>query len=172
MTTTPPEPPDAGGTPPPPPGYGTPPPPPGYAAPPGYGLPAAPGQWAGPPLASWGDRAVTYLIDYIGPVIVANIVSQASPSLGLLLSLAALAWGLYNAYLNGSTGQSFGRKQTKTRLLREADGQPIGGGMGILRFFLHILDSICLIGFLFPLWDAKRQTFADKILSTVTVKEG
>ena len=28
---------------------------------------------------------------------------------------------------------------------------------------------ICLIGFLFPLWDAKRQTLADKILTTVVL---
>jgi hypothetical protein len=28
---------------------------------------------------------------------------------------------------------------------------------------------ICYIGWLFPLWDAKRQTIADKIMSTVCV---
>jgi len=32
----------------------------------------------------------------------------------------------------------------------------------------HIIDGlICNIGYLFPLWDAKRQTIADKIMSTV-----
>ena len=32
------------------------------------------------------------------------------------------------------------------------------------------LDSlVCYLGFLFPLWDAKRQTFADKIIHTVVV---
>ncbi|REO10986.1 RDD family protein, partial [Mycobacterium tuberculosis] len=28
---------------------------------------------------------------------------------------------------------------------------------------------ICFVGFLFPLWDAKRQTLADKIMTTVCV---
>jgi hypothetical protein len=32
----------------------------------------------------------------------------------------------------------------------------------------HIIDgAICYIGYLFPLWDAKRQTIADKIMTTV-----
>jgi uncharacterized RDD family membrane protein YckC len=178
MTTLPPEPPDPAGTPPPPPpGYGAPPPPPGYGAPtpgygapPGYGPPA--GAWAGPPLASWGERVVANLIDYTGPVIIAvfvqNVVSYA---LGLLLSLAAIGWGIYNAYLQGQTGQSTGKKQGGLRLLNEQTGQPIGGGAGIGRFFVHILDALpCYVGFLWPLWDAKKQTFADKIMKTVVVK--
>ena len=165
MTTTPPEPPggydpNAGG----------------YGQPPQYGGPGGamppPGQWAGPPLASWGERVVANLIDYTGPVILAVFVQTAiSYSLGLLLSLAAIAWGLYNAYLGGSTGQSTGKKSQGLRLLREADGQVIGGGLGIGRFFVHIIDAIpCYLGFLWPLWDAKKQTFADKILATVVVK--
>ena len=31
--------------------------------------------------------------------------------------------------------------------------------------------SACYFGWLFPLWDAKRQTFADKIIGTVVVPE-
>ena len=29
------------------------------------------------------------------------------------------------------------------------------------------MPLICYIGYLFPLWDAKRQTLADKIMTTV-----
>ena len=51
-------------------------------------------------------------------------------------------------------------------------GEPIGGGMAFARDICHILDSLaCYIGWLFPLWDARRQTFADKIISTVVVPE-
>jgi hypothetical protein len=53
----------------------------------------------------------------------------------------------------------------------EATGQPVGGGLGIGRYFLHIVDSIpCYIGYLWPLWDAKKQTFADKLVKTLVVK--
>jgi uncharacterized RDD family membrane protein YckC len=75
----------------------------------------------------------------------------------------------YFAFMTGQSGQSPGKKVMGIKVVSEATGQPIGGGMGIARHVLHFLDSICLIGYLFPLWDAKRQTFADKILSTVVL---
>jgi hypothetical protein len=54
-----------------------------------------------------------------------------------------------------------------------ADGQPMGGGMAFVRDLAHIIDALpCYIGYLFPLWDARRQTFADKIMSTVVLSEG
>jgi hypothetical protein len=44
--------------------------------------------------------------------------------------------------------------------------------MAFARDICHILDSLaCYIGWLFPIWDAKRQTFADKIVSTVVIPE-
>jgi uncharacterized RDD family membrane protein YckC len=177
--------PSYGAPPPPPPSYGT--PPPSYGTPPGggYGQPAAYGAptpgWSGPPLAEWPKRAGAFVIDQIGPFIAVAIVSTIfgaiSDVLGALISilgyLAALAWALYNAYLAGQTGQSYGMTQFKLRLLREADGQPIGGGMGIARVFIHFLDSLaCYVGWLWPLWDPKKQTFTDKITSTVVIDEG
>jgi len=29
----------------------------------------------------------------------------------------------------------------------------------------------CMIGYLFPLWDARRQTFSDKIMNTVVLAD-
>ncbi|WP_197695985.1 RDD family protein, partial [Mycobacterium sp. E1715] len=50
----------------------------------------------------------------------------------------------------------------------EVTGQPIGFGMSVVRSLAHFVDAIiCFIGFLFPLWDSKRQTLADKIMTTV-----
>ena len=43
--------------------------------------------------------------------------------------------------------------------------------MAFLRDLAHFVDAvICYVGFLFPLWDSKRQTLADKIVSTVVVR--
>jgi uncharacterized RDD family membrane protein YckC len=158
-----------------PPGYG---PPPGYGQPTGYGMPGvagAPspfGQPGGPQLADWGLRVQSALVDFVGPSIVASFVGLAvNRTLGNLLTLVALGWALYNAYLQGDTGQSVGKKMVGTRLLREQDGQVIGGGLGIGRYFLHILDALpCYVGFLWPLWDDKKQTFADKIVKSVVIK--
>lgn len=143
---------------------------PGYGTPPaGYGAPA--GLPGGPRLAGWGDRAGGALIDWFGPSLVAGVIYQVDETVGSIAYLAALGWALYNAYLQGNTGQSYGKKQFGMRLLRQHDGQVIGGGLGIGRYFLHILDAIpCYIGFLWPLWDPKKQTFADKIVKTVVIK--
>jgi uncharacterized RDD family membrane protein YckC len=174
-------PPDYGQPPPgygqaPPPGYGQPPPGYGQAPPPGYGQYGQPAPGYGYPTgptfsyASWGQRVGSACIDYIVPSIVASLFRPVSIALYLILSLAALAWALYNAYQSGATGQSLGKKMLGIRLVRSADGQNIGGGLAIGRYFLHILDALpCLIGYLWPLWDAKKQTFADKIVGSVVI---
>jgi uncharacterized RDD family membrane protein YckC len=132
----------------------------------GYGAGAA----AALPYADWPKRAQSGLIDYVGLYIVAILLSRVSSGLGFLVWVISLAWALYNAYLGGQTGQSYGKKIAGTRLISEATGAPIGGGLGIGRWFVHILDYLpCLLGFLWPLWDSKRQTFADKILNTAVV---
>lgn len=147
---------------------------PGYGGPGGYV--ATPG-----PLAEWGQRVVAYLIDaaiilvgYIAVAIVAGILGAIVDALGVLVGvvgyLAMVALGFYFLYLNGSAGQSPGKRLTGLKVIGERTGQPIGGGLGIVRGFAHIVDSlICYIGWLFPLWDAKKQTLADKIMSTVVI---
>jgi uncharacterized RDD family membrane protein YckC len=121
--------------------------------------------------AEWPLRVMSALIDTVGPFIVAGLLYAASRALGAVVWLAAVAWGIYNAYLGGQTGQSYGKKTVGTRLVLEATGQPVGGGLGIGRYFLHIVDSIpCYLGYLWPLWDSKKQTFADKLVKTLVVK--
>ena len=49
-------------------------------------------------------------------------------------------------------------------------GQPIGAGMGVVRAIAHFVDGIiCYVGYLWPLWDAQKQTLADKIMKTVVI---
>ena len=153
------------------PGYGA--PEPGYGAPPpGYG--AAPidpfSSPGGPQLVGWGTRVGSALIDG-APFIAAAFLGLASDALGLLLNLAALAFFFWNLYQQGVTGQTVGKKVMGTSLRREADGQFVGGGLSIARGFVHVVDALpCYVGYLWPRWDAKKQTFADKILKTVVVK--
>jgi uncharacterized RDD family membrane protein YckC len=182
-------------TPQPQPPYGSQPP---YGAPqPGYGQPPAPaaggyvadqpGYYMGRQLANWPQRVGAYLIDYLIaaiPAFLAVILFSGTdpgetPSAGagfvaFLLYLVSLGIWIYNrAILQGRTGQSWGKQVLNLRLVRMADGQPMGGGMAFVRDLAHILDALpCYIGYLFPLWDARRQTFADKIMSTVVLSEG
>ena len=155
----------------------------------GYGQPSYGGQLYGPvspmgaPYASWGKRALGGLIDWVAPsIVVGIIVSIINSAVGygetttignLVQSVLMLGWYGYNqVFLGGTTGQTFGRKIAKTRLVSEATGQPVGIGMALLRHIAHFLDSlICMVGWLFPLWDAKRQTLADKVTSTIVIDE-
>jgi len=82
------------------------------------------------------------------------------------VGLFYLIWNY--GYRQGTTGSSLGKSVMKFKVVSEVTGQPIGFGFSVLRFLAHFVDSIiCFVGFLFPLWDAKRQTLADKIMTTV-----
>jgi RDD family len=176
------------------PGYGQQPPqqqpppqPPAYGAPPpAYGQPAgytgdAPGFYMGRPLGNWLQRVGAYLIDGLIagiPIFVASLLVGPNRGTGaglvvFLLYLVSFGVVVYNRWImQGRTGQSWGKQVLHLRLLRMADGQPIGGGMAFARDICHLLDSLaCYIGWLFPLWDARRQTFADKIIGTVVTAE-
>jgi uncharacterized RDD family membrane protein YckC len=161
-------------------GYGQP------ATPPGGYVADQPGYYMGRALANWPQRVGAYLIDYLIAAIPAFIAALLfsgtdagqSPGAGagvvaFLLYLVSLGVWIYNrAILQGRTGQSWGKQVLNLRLVRMADGQPMGGGMSFVRDLAHILDALpCYIGYLFPLWDPRRQTFADKIMSTVVLSE-
>lgn len=135
--------------------------------------------------ASWGRRVGGYLIDgLVGLpfILLAVILDRPTADLqagttsggGVVywgLTLAAVVVSGYNRwFLGGKTGQSWGRKALGIRLVGEATGQPIGAGMAFVRDLAHTLDSLaCNIGWLFPLWDTKKQTFADKLVKTTVV---
>lgn len=86
----------------------------------------------------------------------------------LLLMAVYFFWNF--CYRQGKTGQSIGKSVLKFKVISEKTWQPIGFWRSFLRQIAHYVDQlICYIGYLFPLWDDKRQTIADKIMSTVCV---
>ena len=101
--------------------------------------------------------------------------SGGAAGIAVVFYLLALALGvagaLYLSYKEGTTGQTPGKKMLNIRVVREADGQVLGFGMAFVRKLAYFLNSIaCYIGWLWPLWDDKSQTFADKVCSTVVLK--
>ncbi|CAJ1494884.1 RDD family protein [[Mycobacterium] kokjensenii] len=186
-------PPPPGNYPPPPPGNYPPPPPPGYGA---YPVPAGypVGQLPQQAYTSWLTRVAAYFIDFLPimliygiPAVLAGTTahrecvttsegfacevtpSSAGAALMFVGWLAAIGYGVWNfGYRQGVTGSSIGKSVMKFKVVSEATGQPIGFGMSIVRQLAHLIDSaVFCVGYLFPLWDAKRQTIADKIMTTV-----
>jgi uncharacterized RDD family membrane protein YckC len=144
----------------------------------GYATPA-------PALADFGKRALAGLIDYVAPGLVIGLVGGILSSVALaidnsgtlsgivslLLYAATFGFLIWNTILKGGkTGVTLGRQVAKIKLVSEATGQPIGAMNAFIRHICHFIDSIiCYVGWLFPLWDAKRQTIADKIMKTVVI---
>jgi uncharacterized RDD family membrane protein YckC len=171
---------------PPPAGYG--PPPPAYGGtPPGHGYAQVepPGWYMGHKLANWPQRVGAFLIDYLVIVVPIGIaIALVSPGrneqqstggalvAGLLYLIGLGVW-IYNRwFMAGRTGQSWGKQALGIKLLRMDNGQPIGGGLAFARDITHIIDGLpCYIGYLWPIWDNRRQTFADKIVSTVVIAD-
>jgi uncharacterized RDD family membrane protein YckC len=135
-----------------------------------------------PDYADWSQRALGFLIDtaiLVGGMIVvylvATILHLINYQLGELVKLAGylavIALTLRNQVIvQGSTGQSIGKKQIGIKLILEQSGRPPGVGLTFVRGIAHFLDGICVIGYLWPLWDEKKQTFADKIMTSIVVR--
>ncbi len=186
-----PPPPPAGGYPPPPPaagGYAPPPPGPAVRALPTDSytpwltrvialiidyLPYAIVQGIGTGImyATQTSSCVTDITQYDVSQYCASQPSMIGQLVQWLATLVGLAYWIWNrGYRQGTTGSSLGKTVMKIKVVSETTGQPIGFGLSVVRDLAHFVDAvICLIGFLFPLWDAKRQTLADKIMTTVVL---
>ena len=137
-------------------------------------VPPADPAWAaqGPsgPRASFGRRFVAYLIDVIligivGGVLVAIFDTTVGYGLDLLVGIA------YFGYLEGGPkGQTLGKMALGIRVIDFNTGGPIGYGRGVVRYLGRIISGIvCLLGYLWMLWDKEKQTWHDKIATSVVV---
>ncbi len=165
-----------------PPAYGAPPPPTPYQQPSPVG---------GAQVASWGQRAIGTLWDFVflwpgwATVIVGYVIlgigaagdSGALAAIGglvIFVGFGLLVWRLVVNYMldQGRTGWTYGKRKVGIRTVRIADGQPAGVGSCVGRYFLHaLINQACYIDYLWPLWDPMRQTLTDKILSTYVVQQ-
>jgi uncharacterized RDD family membrane protein YckC len=124
--------------------------------------------------ASWIQRVGASIVDFLPFGVIAGIGAAIDSDRGALFwifYLVGVAYVIYNRWVLGGQGASIGKKALGLRLIGEQTGQPLGAGGAFLRDLAHFVDGIiCYIGYLFPLWDAKKQTLADKIVKTVVVK--
>ncbi len=134
---------------------------------------AAVGQYS-----SWVNRLAGYLIRafslavfYVPGFILGAIFGDAGIVFIVIAYVFVIAAAIRMMIQRGHLGYDLGDRVVGQALVREATGQPMGSGWSVFgRQVAHILDALpCYLGFLWPLWDAKKQTFADKIVSTVVV---
>jgi uncharacterized RDD family membrane protein YckC len=99
---------------------------------------------------------------------------------GVLFIILLVGLGLalvvgYHTYFVGKTGQTIGRKACGIAVVDEHRLQPIGIGRALGRYAMTaVIGGVCaiagIVDVLFPLWDDKKQTLHDKVVSSVVVR--
>ena len=89
-------------------------------------------------------------------------------------NVANLAWLVFFVWntrvRQGRRGASIGKSCMNLMVVSERDGRPIGTLLTWVRSWAHLLDLVTAgIGYLWPLWDRKRQTFADMVMKTAVL---
>jgi uncharacterized RDD family membrane protein YckC len=130
--------------------------------------------YQGDKLATWWRRVGARLLDDLAliPGFILWSVGGApathwpgGPTIGILVTVGT--W-LYNrCYLQGKSGQSWGKRATGLKLIHMSDKEPTGVWVATVRNLTHVLDVLTL--YLWPIWDAERQTLADKAMDTVVI---
>jgi uncharacterized RDD family membrane protein YckC len=148
--------------PPPPAGYG--PPAGGYASPYGPQLAETAGFWI-----RFAAAIIDSLIVGIPVAIVANALFDhffGQETLNLLVG--ALYFPLQEA---GPHGATIGKRLCGIKVVDEQDGQTIDVGRAFVRYLVSLVSGfVCLIGYLWMLWDPKRQTWHDKAARNLVIR--
>jgi len=146
------------------------------------------------PFASWGSRVGALLLDkliaavvmipflLIGVILVSGRPDDSG--IGVLIMVLGVVAGVAVYFWNrvarqGKTGQSLGKQALGLRLVSESTGQPIGFGKafgrGLVNVCLSVIGGLFLFGiplllsYLWPLWDDKKQTWADKVVGSIVI---
>jgi uncharacterized RDD family membrane protein YckC len=135
-------------------------------------------QGASGPRANFGQRLVAWLIDaviyLVAIIILVAIAAAISESLAVIVYIVSILGVLvYYGYFEGSpSGQTPGKKVMKIRVIDFNTGGPIGFGRAVIRWVARLVSSLpCYLGYFWMLWDKEKQTWHDKLATTVVVPE-
>lgn len=131
-------------------------------------------------IAAGPTRITTCSIDREGNITIGEeingtceVPTGATIAAAVLLGVVALAGAvLYYTMLIGGTGQTLGNKATRIRVVDAMSGRPIGNGRALGRYLFatFISGNLCALGYLWALWDGRKQTWHDKVVTSVVVK--
>jgi uncharacterized RDD family membrane protein YckC len=127
-------------------------------------------------LASWPWRMASGLIDYVPLYVVLAIFAAAhATAVGFVITVIVILAN--NVYMQGTTGQSLGKRLVGTRVVSAVDSGPTtftfvypGVGRCLWRQLCHIVDTILLYtGYLRPLWQRQYRCWSDSLSKTVVL---
>jgi uncharacterized RDD family membrane protein YckC len=129
--------------------------------------------------ASPGARLVAYIVDgliqfglSIVVLLVGTILLAIFWPLGVIAYVAAgLFLLLYFPYFWQKSGQTPGMKLMQVKVVRDADGGPIGWGPAILRLIgYYISAAVFYIGYIWIFIDKRKRGWHDLIAGTVVIQ--
>ena len=99
-----------------------------------------------------------------------SLIGMLISILGGILQMAV--WVGYYTYFTGKNGQTPGKKALNIKVINPDTTFPPGYGYAFLREVIgKPISSFCFgLGYLWVLWDDKKQTWHDKIAHTVVIK--
>ncbi|MET4428544.1 RDD family protein [Mycolicibacterium sp. 624] len=115
-----------------------------------------------------GDTSALDLAAQCGSGIsVAGVVAFVAAWLGVV------GYGAWNfGYRQGRRGATLGKSAMGLAVVGAESGQPVGVLLALVRLAAQLVNLVSLgLGFLWPLWDNRHQTFADKLVTTVCIRE-
>lgn len=124
-------------------------------------------------LAPWHIRLCAFAVDVLPAIAVATtmaLVSFTVPGVWWWVSICALGLAVLALLVNRlllppTIGWSLGRALCGIAVTRR-DGEDVGVWGLLLRDLAHLLDTLSVVGWLWPLWDSGRRTFADMLMRT------
>ena len=120
--------------------------------------------------AGFLERFVAYLIDAVILAIPAVIIYLLMPPIIENIATAVVG-GAYAVYFWTSSGQTPGKMVMGLKVVGAESGQLVDAGTGILRYVGYFISSLVFgLGFLWIIWDEKKEGWHDKIAKTRVIK--
>ncbi len=119
--------------------------------------------------AGFWRRFAAAFIDGLIIGVLPNVVIHTGD--GTMTNSLSFIIGLgYSVWMNGTYGATVGKMVLHIKITKE-NGSKINYQDAALRYFASLLSAVVLgLGYLWMIWDVKKQTWHDHIAKTVVVK--
>ena len=113
-------------------------------------------------------RFAAYFIDGFILYSISFLLSSLIGNINVFTYLIGIIYFVY--FWVKKDGQTLGYKVMKIKVIRE-DGKPIDIMTGVIRYIGYIVSALVIgLGFLWVIWDKKKQGWHDKMAGTVVVR--
>ncbi len=130
-------------------------------------------QLGGEPAGFWRRFAASFIdglvLGVVSVILRAILGTTGGTGLGVLVGAGYYTW------FHGSTGQTPGDAVLGIRVVdaQERLGRPIGFQRAFVRWLVSIVSGlVLLLGYLWMLWDPRKQTWHDKAAGSLPIKVG